>query len=180
MLAFSVAVGCLSRSYEPGATFSGLLSSVGCEEVACYKPSLPVTAAPCENEVLNQFTAGVAGWTSATALLVERGAVANWTRPDLSIRCARVRRRRYGGPGRLLPEAGTRSDELDRHGDGDVGGEAQQDPRLATVASDVGAFKSQIRTRPSRPFGGYHPVDDRLERDPQVCALWGRSSDAVF
>ena len=53
------------------------------------------------------------------------------------------------------PKLEREADELDRHGDGDAAAKRREDLRLATVASDVGAFKSSVRihTRPSRIFG---------------------------
>ena len=72
------------------------------------------------------------------------------------------------------PKLEREADELDRHGDGDAAAKRREDLRLATIASDVGAFKA---TNPQATVAAfwrwYHPVDDpTVNVDPQVEALW--------
>ena len=72
------------------------------------------------------------------------------------------------------PKLQREADELDRHGDGDAAAKRREDLRLATIASDVGAFKA---TNPQATVAAfwrwYHPVDDpTVNVDPQVEALW--------
>jgi len=72
------------------------------------------------------------------------------------------------------PKLEREADELERNGDGDAAAKRREDLRLATVASDVGAFKSSNPQATVADFWRwYHPVDDpTVNVDPQVEALW--------
>ncbi len=73
------------------------------------------------------------------------------------------------------PKLQREADELDRHGDGDAAAKRREDLRLATIASDVGAFKA---TNPQATVADFwrwaHPAacEQNPATDPQVEALW--------
>ena len=64
---------------------------------------------------------------------------------DLSIRCSSEVTEEVKGMAVQVacsPKLEREADELERNGDGDAAAKRREDRRLATVASDVGAFKS--------------------------------------
>ena len=147
----------------------------------CYKPSLPELAAPWERSVESVYCGsrrvdvcdGIGSLETGGALQKLIATV------DLSIRCASSSEATEQTTGMAVqiacsPKLEREADELDRHGDGDAAAKRREDLRLATIASDVGAFKA---TNPQATVAAfwrwYHPVDDpTVNVDPQVEALW--------
>jgi len=73
------------------------------------------------------------------------------------------------------PKLEREADELERNGDGDAAAKRREDRRLATVASDVGAFKSSNPQATVADFWRWaHPAacEHNVNVDPQVEALW--------
>jgi hypothetical protein len=97
---------------------------------------------------------------------------------DLSIRCASSSEATETGMAVQVacsPKLEREADALERHGDGDAAAKRREDRRLATIASDVGAFKA---TNPQATVADFwrwaHPAacEHNVNVDPQVEALW--------
>ena len=146
----------------------------------CYKPSLPEHGSALRERSAASVYCGrrrVDVCDSVGALETGCALQKLIATVDLSIRCSSSEEATVTGMAVQVacsPKLEREADALDRHGDGDAAAKRREDRRLATVASDVGAFKASHSHATVADFWRWaHPVDDpTVNVDPQVEALW--------
>jgi len=165
------------------ATFlEALRSRWDAKRPLCYKPSLPEDGGALRERSVESVYCGrrrvdvcdgIAGLETGGALQKLIATV------DLSIRCSSSSEA-TSSEGMAVqvacsPKLEREADELERNGDGDAAAKRREDLRLATVASDVGAFKSSNPHATVADFWRWaHPAacEHNVNVDPQVEALW--------
>jgi len=146
----------------------------------CYRPSLPVNKGALRERSVEAVYCGRrrVDVCDGVASLETGGPLQKLIATvDLSIRCSSSSEATETGMAVQVacsPKLEREADELERNGDGDAAAKRREDRRLATVASDVGAFKaSNPQATVAAFWRWYHPVDDpTVNVDPQVEALW--------
>ena len=147
----------------------------------CYKPSLPEDGGALRERSASSVYCGSrrVDVCEGIASLETGGALQRLiAMVDLSIRCASSSEATETGMAVQVacsPKLEREADALERHGDGDAAAKRREDRRLATIASDVGAFKASHPHATVADFWRWaHPAacEHKPVVDPQIEALW--------